>query len=85
MATLGGMFEAHKEQAQYVEEEDLKNAPPIGRGLFMSIRVTTWDADDETVLEVGWSALWFQERLDSDEAKSEKDKYEELREVGHIM
>jgi len=82
IATLGGMLEAQKEQPLYIRPiADVAGSPPIGRSLFMSLRVVTWEADEETVLEVGWSAIWWQEKMG---VKGDEDNFEEMRDVGHI-
>jgi len=76
------MSGAHKEQPEYLRQmASIAGDPPIGRSLFISLRVVTWEGDDTTVLEVGWSAIWWQDKL---EAKGDEDKVEEMRDVGHI-
>lgn len=86
IATLGGMFEAQKGQPQYLREMvNLTETAPIGRSLFVSLRVVTWEADDATVLEIGWSALWWQEKTDAaGERMCGEDGFDELRDAGHI-
>lgn len=85
-ATLGGMFEAQKGLPGYLNEmANLTETAPIGRSLFISLRIITWEADDTTVLEIGWSAIWWQEKLSVAEARGgDDDKFEEMRDAGHI-
>jgi hypothetical protein len=88
IATLGGMFEAQRGQLEYLNElANLSETASTGRSLFISIRAVTWEADGSTVLEVGWSAIWWQERLDAGAASDHRpaeDKFEEMRDTGHI-
>lgn len=72
-------------------------APEIGRSLFFALDLTTWEEDENVVLEVGWAASWFQEVLvvdDKDEKvplegqkgeEGEEGGLEEITEFGHIM
>lgn len=85
LASVGGMFEAYKGLPEYASlmPSSAQGEPPIGRSLFISIRVVTWEMDAEVLLEVGWSALWFQEN--PGQVAEGEDKYDELREQGHIM
>lgn len=85
LASVGGMFEAYKSLPEYASLMPSSGAdqPPIGRSLFICIRVVTWEMDEETVLEVGWSAVWFQEQLG--EVSEDEERFEECRERGHIM
>jgi hypothetical protein len=71
--------------------------PEIGRSLFLSLDVTTWEEDEEIVLEVGWAGVWWQEKLDtentggdnvsqkSDVTKTKAKEFEEMRNAGHWM
>jgi hypothetical protein len=40
---------------------------PIGRGLFLALDITTWELDEDIVLEFGYAAAWFERKLDLDE------------------
>jgi hypothetical protein len=87
LASLGGMYEAYRAQPQFAgalaEMESMEEKPPIGRSAFISLRVVTWEADQETVLEIGWSAIWWQEAIG--QVKVDSENLEEMRDVGHIM
>lgn len=74
-------------------------APEVGRSLFFALDLTTWEQDENVVLEVGWAATWFQEVLmvdDQDQKVSLEPKegetedkdggaLEQITEYGHIM
>jgi hypothetical protein len=63
----------------------------IGRSLFFALDITTWEEDENVVLELGWAATWFQEPVSADpgkEVKVESGKEagtERMSEHGHIM
>ena len=81
-ASVGGLFAANRAKDQSASLDkiaELAAAPPIGRGLFISINVTTWDEDDSVILDVGWSAIWWQFGVEN------KDEVEEMRDGGHFM
>ncbi|ORX33487.1 hypothetical protein BD324DRAFT_639541 [Kockovaella imperatae] len=80
VAALGGMFEAHKKQNpdHHIDTDPLDTLPPIGKGLFVSLHVVTWEADENVVLEVGWSGIWWQ-------TKPEGGDCEEMRDRGHYI
>ena len=85
ISTLGGLSEAHYKPGSGSHSDSLTNDPTVGRSLFISIRLVTWEADKNTILEVGWSAIWWQERMEVGLGTGADDRFEECREVGHIM
>ena len=75
-------------------EKALASLPPIGKSLFLSLHVVTWEVDPEVVLEVGWSAVWWQENVQdamirNGEASAaninDPPQFEEMRDRGHFM
>ena len=55
----------------------------IGRGLFISLHVVTWEEDPSIVLEVGWAAVWWQKKLG--EVAEAENEFEETSDRGHYM
>lgn len=103
LASAGGLAEALAAKA---EDEDAsageKPEVPkeIGRSLFIALNLVTWEEDENAVLEVGWAASWWQEKLpsesDSDEGRGEAkeeykgeaddgDRFERMTDHGHIV
>jgi hypothetical protein len=84
LASAGGLPGVY--EAEIAGEEGKENlteeAPPVGKSLFIALDLTTWEADEETVLDVGWAAVWWQKRLEGDEGEG---KFEEMRDRGHFM
>ncbi|RXK42126.1 hypothetical protein M231_00483 [Tremella mesenterica] len=56
----------------------------VGRSLFVALDLIKWEEDDKTVLEVGYSASWWQENLEGT-ATDANAKFEESRESGHFI
>jgi len=83
LASVGGLAGAHDGNSK--EDEKSEEAlVPIGRSLFISLKITTWEEDENVILEVGWAAIWWQEKLEV-VAKDEGSRYEEMRDFGHHM
>lgn len=88
----GGAEEAGKDAAEQAQVPEA-----VGRSLFVSVALTTWEEDEGVALEAGWAALWWQKKQPSDaadstddkdaEAEDEKppDEYEEMAESAHYM
>ena len=96
IAALGGIFAAHKTQQGHPEpdeeeeSEDSSALPPIGKSLFISLHIATWEADESVILDVGWSAIWWQEAMHANGSTEGGDvtagaRYEEMRDRGHYM
>lgn len=100
LASAGGLANAMKEQenvekAEKGDEEeqgDIQILPEIGRSLFFALRLTTWEDDENVVLEVGWAATWWQEELSIEGQKENAEneavgdsRFERITEQGHIM
>ncbi|WVO15870.1 hypothetical protein L204_103534 [Cryptococcus depauperatus] len=96
-AAEGGFLNStpQKEIKSIIEDNDdggseAKLPRETGRSCFIALNVTRWEEDPSVVLEVGWSALFFQEKmgLGVRQAKNEEQKnpeYEEMRDHGHII
>lgn len=103
LATAGGLASA---LAQKLKEDaaagtagegsgEVPDVPAeIGRSLFFALQLTTWEEDENIVLEVGWAATWWQERLPApiaakdtktDGGVDEESRFERMSENGHIM
>ncbi|WWC87149.1 uncharacterized protein L201_002035 [Kwoniella dendrophila CBS 6074] len=71
------------------EEEGYEDFPPeVGRSLFIALSVTRWEKDPSVILEIGWSAIWWQRSLpvsDGIRNTDEKVEYEEMRDEGHYI
>ena len=65
--------------AQSQAPDDAPIPQEVGRGLFFALSSTLWEEDEETVLEVGWAALWFRQGAEGGGG------YEEMRDQGHYM
>jgi hypothetical protein len=90
MGGLAGVHEAEEKKQEEGEKEegekehDMSEAAPVGKSLFVSMKVTTWEEDENVVLDVGWAAVWWQKRI-GEEVKEGERLYEEMREFGHYM
>ncbi|KAL7423265.1 hypothetical protein Q5752_002565 [Cryptotrichosporon argae] len=42
-----------------VDKPDEDVSPSVGKGVFIFLRVTTWEEDPEVVLDTGYSSTWF--------------------------
>jgi hypothetical protein len=58
--------------------------PKIGRSLFISLNLTTWEADESVVMEIGWAAVWWQAKLEGAD-NQEGEEFEEIRQHGHFV
>ncbi|WRT65096.1 uncharacterized protein IL334_002038 [Kwoniella shivajii] len=61
--------------------------PEIGRSLFISLAVTRYEKDPSVLLEVGYSAIWWQkipQEIERKEGEANMD-YEEMRDSGHFI
>lgn len=105
LAAAGGLAQAlkHNPEADAAgtdgkETADQAQVPEaVGRSLFVSVALTTWEEDEGVVLEAGWAALWWQKKQpfepsDTAEDKhagsensSSADEYEEMAESAHFM
>ncbi|ORY25348.1 hypothetical protein BCR39DRAFT_590203 [Naematelia encephala] len=87
LAAAGGLLGAQTRQDQsYSRPVEPSQEAAVGRSLFFALNITTWEADDDVVLEVGWSAIWFQKRIVGDELDDLNELgYEEIRDNGHII
>lgn len=63
------------------EGEPTETQAKIGRSLFLALEFVTWEKDENVVLELGWSAVWWQP---TDPEKPFGD-FEEMTEKGHYM
>lgn len=75
-----------------IEEEEkkinkLEKPSHLGRTVFVALNVTRWEKDPKVVLEVGWSAIFWQEDewYGPPDALHTKPEFEEMRDYGHIM
>lgn len=75
-----------------MEEEEkkinrLEKPSHLGRTVFVALNVTRWEKDPKVVLEVGWSAIFWQEDewYGPPDALHTKPEFEEMRDYGHIM
>ena len=78
VASLGGLAGA-------LEAAPGEPGPPreTGRSLFLALDITTWEADADVVLEVGWAAVWWQEKIRAEPA--ERGGFEEMQDRGHYV
>lgn len=63
IASTGGTPAMIKDSA-----DGLAYQSAIGRGLFLAVDITTWEFDDDIVLEFGYAAAWFEKKVDLDES-----------------
>ena len=63
------------------EGEPTEDQAKIGRILFMALDLVTWEKDESVILEIGWSAVWWQP-VDPEEPFGE---FEEMTDKGHYM
>ncbi|ODN75311.1 hypothetical protein L202_06492 [Cryptococcus amylolentus CBS 6039] len=86
IAAEGGLRNALAEVEAEVTPE---NEPPkeVGRSSFLALAVTRWDQDSKVVLEVGWSAMYWQEVIQpgSQRDGNAKPVFEEIRDQGHYI
>ncbi|OXH34546.1 hypothetical protein J008_02576 [Cryptococcus neoformans] len=75
-----------------MEEEEkkvnkLEKPSHLGRTVFVALSVTRWEKDPKVVLEVGWSAIYWQEDkwYGPPDALHTKPEFEEMRDYGHII
>lgn len=100
LASAGGLASALDQKLAEAEEtlgegDEVPEVPvEIGRSLFFSLHLATWEEDENVVLEVGWAATWFQEKIapeveekkdDKPKATKEEARFEQMTEHGHIM
>lgn len=104
LASAGGLASALSEKEIEAEADNGEGdkAPPIpaeiGRSLFFALELTTWEEDENVVLEVGWAATWFQEKVvpevdgkvetktaGNGEKEGPEGRFERMTEYGHIM
>ncbi|WWD21962.1 hypothetical protein CI109_106450 [Kwoniella shandongensis] len=83
-AAEGGYVNAHSGGVSKDDNEETESALPkeVGRSLFIALSVTRWEKDPKVILEVGWSAVYWQERLESGMQEGQS-KFEEMRDCGH--
>jgi hypothetical protein len=61
LSAAGGLARALSDKDFPEAVEAVDDVPPeIGRSLFLALDLTTWEDDPSIVLEVGWSATWWQ-------------------------
>ncbi|KJE02513.1 hypothetical protein I311_03701 [Cryptococcus gattii NT-10] len=75
-----------------IEEEEkkinkLEKPSHLGRTVFVALNVTRCEKDPKVVLEVGWSAIFWQEDewYGPPDALHTKPEFEEMRDYGHII
>lgn len=78
LAAAGGLNNALRSAPDSAEGGTASSAPKeIGRSLFFSLKLTTWEEDENVVLEVGWAATWWQEKPKGDgDEKAMQDRKE---------
>jgi hypothetical protein len=82
VAAAGGLFGAlsnHPEHNPTGEPNDLQKK--VGRSLFLALDLETYEKDERLVLEIGWSATWWQPE-DPEDLKGE---FEQYQDNGHYM
>lgn len=101
IAMYGGWkyFDSEENEPQQEEDADgvleeeekkvnkLEKPSHLGRTVFVALSVTRWEKDPKVVLEVGWSAIYWQEDkwYGPPDALHTKPEFEEMRDYGHIM
>ncbi|WWD08013.1 hypothetical protein V865_006123 [Kwoniella europaea PYCC6329] len=90
LAISGGLLASLPDSQQPVageedEEEGPFTIPPeIGRSLFIALSVTRWEKDPSIILEIGYSAIWW-EKVPDELKKEGGMHYEEMRDMGHFI
>ncbi|WWD00240.1 hypothetical protein V866_007149 [Kwoniella sp. B9012] len=90
LAISGGLLASLPDSQQPVagEEDDEEGPftipPEIGRSLFIALSVTRWEKDPSTILEIGYSAIWW-EKVPDELKKEDGMNYEEMRDMGHFI
>ncbi|WVF70147.1 hypothetical protein IAT40_004935 [Kwoniella sp. CBS 6097] len=82
--TFPGLSKSSPDENGNIEAEDDEVLPEVGRSLFISLCVTRWERDPKVILEVGWSAIWWQKRLEDEMVEGEP-PFEEMRDFGHLI
>lgn len=90
LASMGGLKNATANPSKPEGEDPTPSGPSIedaiGRSLFFALTLTTWEADEDVVLDAGWSAIWFQEKLVREqETLDDESRFEAMRDEGHFM
>ncbi|KAK4689782.1 hypothetical protein P7C73_g302, partial [Tremellales sp. Uapishka_1] len=93
VASAGGLSAMYERPADADGEKYVGPPKEIGRSLFISLKVVSWEQDPSVILEVGWNAVWWQEKRDWHETvrevgpdgneKAEEDRFEVMRDGGH--
>ena len=81
VASVGGLSGALQDSSPSVEADG--PPPEIGRSLFLALDLVTWVADADVILEVGWAAVWFQDKLEAD--ADDEATFQEMRDRGHYV
>lgn len=82
LASQGGLVAALTKSAETAPEgEPNDEEKKIGRSLFFAIDVVTSEMDETIVLEIGWSAMWWQS-VKPDDAIGD---FEVIRDQGHFV
>ena len=76
IASLGGLSLAFDSKAA-----EPGPPPEIGKGLFLAINLITWEDDPEVILEMGWAATWWQDKLE----KASGEPPEQMNDRGHYL
>ncbi|WVQ97744.1 hypothetical protein IAU59_004858 [Kwoniella sp. CBS 9459] len=90
LAVSGGLAETFPSVAKSSDTDEADEGenevvmPEIGRSLFISLCVTRWEKDPKVILEVGWSAIWWQKKLEDEMVEGEP-PFEEMRDFGHLI
>ncbi|ODN96466.1 hypothetical protein L198_04180 [Cryptococcus wingfieldii CBS 7118] len=86
IAAEGGLRNALAEVEAEVTPEN-EQPKEVGRSSFLALAVTRWDQDSKVVLEVGWSAMYWQEVIQPGSQKegNAKPVFEEIRDQGHYI
>jgi len=82
LASQGGLVTAlaHRPDSP-PEGEPTESQAKIGRSLFIALDLITWEKDESVILEIGWSAVWWQP-VDPEKPFGE---FEEMTDKGHYM
>ncbi len=78
VASLGGLTGALE-----AGPEDVGPPKQTGRSLFLALDIETWEPDADVILEVGWAAVWWQEKLGI--RAEEEGGFEQFQDRGHYM
>jgi hypothetical protein len=82
LASQGGLVTALANRPDAAPEGDPTEAQAkIGRSLFISLDLVTWEQDENVILEIGWSAVWFQPQ----NPEEPHGDFEEMTSKGHYM